>query len=353
MGNVIITGVTGQDGSHMVDYLLANTDHKIFGAIRRLSVQNHSNIEHLEGNPRFSLIELDVTDSESIENAIREIQPSFFLNFAANSFVGTSWKMPVNHFKTNAMGVLHQLEAIRKHCPKCRYYNAGSSEEFGDVVFCPQDETHPLRPRSPYGASKAAARHMVKVWRDSYALYAIQGVLYNHESPGRRGKEFISRKITLKVAEIREAFRIGGPFIPLEVGNINAKRDWSDARDFVRGVWMMMNQEGEPQEYVLSSNETHTVREFIEKAFLAAGIAGVWSGEGLDEKFCLDDGTVIVRINSEFYRPAEVHLLHGNSNRARNELGWKPEYSFDDLVTAMVKHDIKLAKESCQKNSKN
>ena len=171
MKKVIITGVTGQDGSHMVDYLLKETDHTVIAGVRRLSVKNHDNIEHLIDNPRFSLIDLDVTDTENIDRVISKHKPDYLINFAANSFVGSSWEMPVNHMQTNAMAVLHQLEAIRKHAPHCRYYNAGSSEEFGDVVSTPQDETHPLRPRSPYGAAKCAARHLVKVYRDSYDLY--------------------------------------------------------------------------------------------------------------------------------------------------------------------------------------
>ena len=205
MKKIIITGVTGQDGSHMVDYLINNTEHTIIGGVRRLSVKNHQNIEHLLDEPRFFLIDLDVTDAENIDRVISEHKPDYFINFAANSFVGTSWQMPVNHMQTNCMAVLHQLEAIRKHVPDCRYYNAGSSEEFGDVITEPQSEEHPLRPRSPYGASKCAARHLVKVYRDSYNLYAVQGWLFNHEGT-RRGVEFVTRKITQHVARIADEF---------------------------------------------------------------------------------------------------------------------------------------------------
>ena len=195
MKKVIITGVTGQDGSFMADYLLKNTEHTIIAGVRRLSVKNHVNIQHLLDHPRFRLIDLDVADQANTELVISEEKPDYFINFAANSFVGVSWKMPVNHMETNAMAVLYQLEAIRKHCPNCRYYNAGSSEEFGDVLHSPQSELHPIRSRSPYGVSKASARHMVKVWRDSYDLFAIQGWLFNHEGT-RRGEEFVTRKIT-------------------------------------------------------------------------------------------------------------------------------------------------------------
>ena len=339
MKKVIITGVTGQDGSFMADYLLKNTEHTIIAGVRRLSVKNHENIKHLINNPRFRLIDLDVADQANTELVISEERPDYFINFAANSFVGVSWKMPVNHMETNTMSVLYQLEAIRKHCPNCRYYNAGSSEEFGDVLYSPQSELHPIRPRSPYGVSKASARHMVKVWRDSYSLYAIQGWLFNHEGT-RRGEEFVTRKITKNVARIKNEYVLGD-FQPLELGNVDAKRDWSDAEDFVEGVWLMLNQE-EPKEYVLSSDETHTIREFVEEAFNFAGFAVEkceWVGEGVDKKY-LHEGKALMKINPDFYRPAEVELLWGDSSKARIDLGWKPKSSFLDLVKKMVDHDL-------------
>jgi GDPmannose 4,6-dehydratase len=340
MKKVIITGVTGQDGSFMADYLLKNTKHTIIAGVRRLSVKNHENISHLAGNPRFKLIDLDVADQANTESVIAEEKPDYFINFAANSFVGVSWKMPVNHMETNAMAVLYQLEAIRKHCPNCRYYNAGSSEVFGDVLYSPQSEIHPLRPRSPYGVSKASARHMVKAWRDSYNLYAIQGWLFNHEGT-RRGEEFVTRKITKNVARIKYEY-ILNDFKPLELGNVDAKRDWSDAEDFVEGIWLMLNQE-EPKEYVLSSNETHTIREFVEEAFNFAGFGSEkcrWEGRGVDEKYYHGD-RVLVQINPEFYRPAEVDLLLGDSSLARRELDWNPQTDFLELVRKMVAHDLR------------
>ena len=271
MKKILITGVTGQDGSLMADYLLENTQHTIIGGVRRLSVKNHTNIAHLLENPRFFLIDLDVTDSQNIDRVIQEQKPDYFINFAANSFVGCSWDMAHNHMQTNCMAVLHQLEAIRRHAPSCRYYNAGSSEEFGDVVTTPQNEEHPLRPRSPYGASKCAARHLVKVYRDSYDLYAVQGWLFNHEGV-RRGEEFVTRKITKNVARILKEFEQGKEITPLELGNLDAKSDWSDAEDFVSGIWRMLNQNREnPKDYVLSSNETHTIKEFVVEAFNFAG----------------------------------------------------------------------------------
>ena len=339
MKKIIITGVTGQDGSFMADYLLKNTEHAIVAGVRRLSVKNHDNIQHLLNNPRFKLIDLDVADQANTELVISEEKPDYFINFAANSFVGVSWKMPVNHMETNAMAVLYQLEAIRKHCPNCRYYNAGSSEEFGDVLYSPQSELHPIRPRSPYGVSKASARHMVKVWRDSYDLYAIQGWLFNHEGT-RRGVEFVTRKITKNVVRIKNEYHLDN-FKPLELGNVDSKRDWSDAEDFVDGVWLMLNQE-EPREYVLSSNETHTIREFVEEAFNFAGFAidkCKWVGEGVKQEYVHGD-KVLLRINPDFYRPAEVEVLWGDSSEARRNLGWKPKSRFLDLVKKMVDHDL-------------
>ncbi len=339
MKKIIITGVTGQDGSFMADYLLKNTDHTIVAGARRLSVTNHKNIEHLKNNSRFKLIDLDITDPQNVEDVIRNEQPDYFINFAANSFVGNSWTMPVNHMNTNCMAVLYQLEAIRKFAPHCKYYNAGSSEEFGDVVTAPQSEEHPLRPRSPYGAAKAAARHLVKVYRDSYGIYAVQGWLFNHEGT-RRGEEFVTRKITKNVARIKYAIENRLPFEPLKLGNLESKRDWSDAEDFMDGVWKMLNQD-KPKEYVLSSDETHTIKEFVELAFKAAGIEGYWAGSGLNETFLQNETQrVLMAINEKFYRPAEVELLLGDSSKARQELGWKPKTSFKNLVDKMVFSDM-------------
>lgn len=376
---VFVTGVTGQDGSHMVDYLLKNTDYTIFGGARRLSIKNHENIKHLETNPRFQLINFDLSDAHSISKTIEQIKPDYFINLAAQTFVGSSWDFPAQTWECNTTGIIHILEAIRQHHPTCRFYNAGSSEEYGNVAYTPQDEEHPARPRSPYGASKSAARQLVKVYRESYNLYAVQGLLFNHEGT-RRGEEFVTRKITKGVARIKQALVNGKTFEAIELGNVYAKRDWSDAEDFVDGIWRMLNQEqyrddlknlpiGRPlltgettkdiqkelvskiKEYVLSSNETHTIKEFVELAFKHAGIDGGWHGNGTSEEFsvtptCLEKyeaaSSVLVKINPKFYRPAEVDLLLGNSNLARADLKWTPKTSFEQLVSKMSKNDLSL-----------
>lgn len=340
MKTVIVTGVTGQDGSLMVDFLLKNTNYNIIGTVRRLSVPNRTNIYHIS-DKRFKIIDMDISDPESVNNIIYTYKPDFFINFAANSFVGTSWEMPVVHMQNNCMAVLYQLEAIRKFCPKCRYYNAGSSEEFGDVISVPQDESHPLRPRSPYGASKASARQIVKVWRESYNIYAVQGWLFNHEGV-RRGEEFVTRKITKGVANIKKAIINNEKLFPILLGNLEAKRDWSDAEDFIEGVWLMLNQDN-PKDYILSSGEAHTVREFVDLAFAAAQIEGRWLGtKGTIEEVFLhkESSQILVSISSLFFRPAEVDILLGDSSLARKELGWSPKTSFFQLVKKMTENDL-------------
>jgi GDPmannose 4,6-dehydratase len=345
---VFITGVTGQDGSLLVDYLLKNTDYFIIGGARRLSIKNHENLAHLDNNPRFKLVNFDLSDTHSINKIVDKLKPDYFINLAAQTFVGSSWDFPAQTWECNTTAIIHILEAIRQHKPTCRFYNAGSSEEFGDVEYIPQDEKHPSKPRSPYGASKSAARQLVKVYRESYNLYAIQGLLFNHEGT-RRGEEFVTRKITKGVSRIKKAIVEGKSFEPIELGNVKAKRDWSDAEDFVDGIWKMLNQKA-PNEYVLSSNETHTIAEFVWHAFKAADIEGAWHGQAESAEFSISTKdaikydpvvSVLVKINPKFYRPAEVDLLLGDSTKARKELGWKPETSFEQLVDKMVKNDLK------------
>ena len=326
----------------MAEYLLSLDEQiQVYGMMRRSSNVNKTNILSFKDNTRFSLVYGDLTDEISIDRLVKEIQPDYFINFGANSFVGCSWDMPLQVFDVNTLGVIRSLEAIKKFKPDCRFYSAGSSEELGDVDYSPQDINHPIKPRSPYGASKAAARHIVKVYRESYNLYAIHSILFNHEGL-RRGEEFVTRKITKAVAKIATAIANNEDFEPIKLGNVNARRDWSDSEDFVKAIWLMLNKE-EPKEYVLSSNETHSIKEFVEKAFGYAYISGDWQGEGLDEKFLHEGNNVpLVEISKDFYRPAEVELLYGDSTPARIELKWTPEISFDNLVQRMVEYDLEL-----------
>lgn len=346
--NCIVTGVTGQDGSYMVDFLLKNTDLIVYGVRRRSSNPNLKNIEQHLNNPRFKMIIGDLSDSNSIDELVKEIKPNYFINFAAQSFVGSSWHIPLQTFDTVALGTLRCLEAIRKYAPHCRFYSAGSSEEMGDVVYSPQDLNHPIRPRSPYGAAKASARHITKVYRESYNLYAIHSILYNHESE-RRGEEFVTRKITKGVARIHDAIKRQSPFEPIYLGNLEAKRDWSHAEDFIEGIWLMLNQD-KPKEFILSSGETRTVKEFVEKAFYHANINDIiWVGKDKELTLTLPDSLILegnvkskilVQTKDEFYRPAEVDVLLGDATEAKNILNWKNKNSFDNLVKRMVETDI-------------
>jgi GDPmannose 4,6-dehydratase len=355
----------------MAEYLLRETDYLIVGVMRRSATPNFVNIAAFKDNPRFHLMEGDLGDAVSINNIVSQVRPDYFINFAANSFVKSSWEVPEQVFDVNTLGVLRCLEAIRKFHPTCRFYSAGSSEEWGNVDYSPQDMKHPIKPRSPYGASKAAARHIVKVYRESYNLYAIHGILFNHEGT-KRSEEFVTRKITTGVARIAKALKENAIPYPIELGNLDAKRDWSDSEDFVDGIWKMLNQEmpGEllnhvgpngqlmrgvnqkcldwkPREYILASGETHSIREFVELAFEAADIPGFWRGTGRDERYVCawpvkSHNPVLVQINPKFYRPAEVDLLLGDSTPVRKELGWSPKTTFPQLVQKMVRHDLAL-----------
>ena len=350
---VIVTGVLGQDGANMSEYLLRIPNYKVYGMMRRSATPNFINVNSFKDNPRFELVDGDMTDEISIDRLVSKIKPDYLVNFAANSYVGCSWDMPIQVMDTNALGVLRCLEAIKKFQPECRFYSAGSSEEFGDVDYSPQDMKHPIKPRSPYGASKAAARHLVKVYRESYGIYAVHGILFNHEGI-RRGEEFVTRKITKGVSRIyhkifdadqwRHRGTKGKPsFAPIELGNLDAKRDWSDSEDFVDGIWLMLNQD-KPKDYLLASGKTHSIREFVEKAFHYADLGGSnWVGEGVDEKFVHQSNghrVDFVVVNPDFYRPAEVELLLGDPSEVK-KIGWKPKNSFDNLVKKMVDYDLK------------
>jgi len=349
MKKVLVTGILGQDGSSMANYLLNDSEEnvRVYGMMRRLSTPNFVNTKSFSDHKNFELVCGDLADEVSINNLVRDIQPDYFVNFGANSFVGCSWDMPVQVFDVNTLGVIRCLEAIRKHAPACKFYSAGSSEEMGDIDYSPQDLNHPIKPRSPYSASKAAARHIVKVYRESYDMFAVHGILFNHEGI-RRGEEFVTRKITKGVAKIFHQIRLAKEPTPIELGNVNALRDWSDADDFVVGVWLMLNQE-HPKDYILSSNESHSIKEFVTKAFKFAGFSGEWledEGDALSTRFVIHHQNEILlalKVNPKYYRPAEVAELCGDSNPAREELGWSPKTSFDQLVEKMVHWDIEKA----------
>lgn len=343
---VLITGVTGQDGSNMTKYLLENTSHLIYGTVRRSSVTNYENLQDILENKnyanRFMIVRMDMCDEHSIRNVFIETMPDYVINFAAQSFVHESWNSPINTFNINTLGVIHFLEIIKNYKPECRFYSAGSSEEFGDVEYVPQDLKHPLKPRSPYGASKCAARHIIKVYRDSYNLYAIHSTLFNHEGI-HRGKEFVTRKITSGIAKVKHQIKNNDPIIPIEIGNIYSQRDWSDSEDFVEAIWLMLNQP-QPDEYLLSSDETHSVKEFIDIAVESAGLECKWDideNNPLNTKLLYGNHPIVI-INKKYYRPAEVDILHGNSSESRKKIGWEPKVSFKQLVEKMMLHDIKL-----------
>jgi GDPmannose 4,6-dehydratase len=357
MRKILVTGTLGQDGANMCEYLLRDESNKVFGMVRRVANPNYKNCKKFLNNKNFQLVYGDLTDEISISKLVKEIQPDYFVNFAANSFVGISWDMPLHVFDVNAQGVIRCLEAIRQHQPTCKFYSAGSSEQFGDVDYSPQDIKHPMKPRSPYGASKCAAHHIVKVYRESYGMYAVHGILFNHEGT-KRGEEFVTRKISKGVARIyneitsvgnwKERHGKAAEFDPIELGNLDAKRDWSDSEDFVEGIWLMLNQD-EPKDYLLASGETHSIREFVEKAFSAADFHGHWKGEGVEEKYINSGGQheyTLVKVNPDFYRPAEVEILLGDPTEVEKELGWKRKNSFDMLVKKMVDYDLREEKKA-------
>lgn len=335
MKRALITGITGQDGSYLAELLLEK-GYEVYGLMRRKSKVDYGNIEHLVD--KVHLIYADMTDVISLIAAMRESQADEVYNLAAQSFVATSWDTPVGTAEIDALGVTNMLEAIRTVKPECRFYQASTSEMFGLVQEIPQSEKTPFYPRSPYGVAKLYGHWITKNYRESYQMYACSGILFNHESE-RRGLEFVTRKITHAVAKIKLGLQD-----KVELGNMSAKRDWGHSQDYVYAMWLMLQQE-EPDDYVVSTGETHEVREFVELAFRAAGIELEWSGEGVDEK-AVDKATgkVVVSVNPQFFRPAEVELLLGNPAKAEEKLGWKRNVSFEELVERMVKHDLELVK---------
>jgi GDPmannose 4,6-dehydratase len=340
MNNIaIITGITGQDGSYLAELLLEK-NYKVVGLVRRSSNVNTARISEILNHPNLSLVQADMGDSTSIMNVflpLRDAARIEVYNLAAQSHVHSSFSQPEYTADVNGTGVLRILEAIRQLglIDKTRFYQASTSEMFGKVVETPQSETTPFYPRSPYGVAKLYGFWITKNYRESYGMFACNGILFNHESE-RRGEEFVTRKITKGIARV-----YSDPAFTLEIGNMDAKRDWGHAQEYVYGMWLMLQQDV-PDDFVLATGETHTVREFVELAFKSVGHSITWSGEGLDEIGTDETGRVVLRMNPKFYRPAEVELLIGNPNKAKTVLGWIPKITFEELVNRMMVADSKM-----------
>ncbi len=316
----LITGINGMDGSHLADFLLEK-NYEVYGLERRSSVKNRTNTSHLEGKINF--IMGDLTDQNSLFRALKESDPDEVYNLAAQSFVGESWNTPEQTSDVTGLGALRMLEAIREYGKEVRFYQASTSELYGRMVENPAKETTPFYPRSPYGVAKLYAHWITKNYRESYDMYNVSGILFNHESE-RRGLEFVTRKITDGVARISL-----GLADHISLGNLDSRRDWGYAKDYVEAMWMMLQLE-KPDDYVIATGEAHSIREFLDVAFNYVGI---------------EDWTSYVRQDPRFFRPAEVDVLRGDYSRAKNDFGWFPKTSFKDLVEIMIKNDIKNLKE--------
>lgn len=349
----LITGITGQDGSYLAELLLEK-GYEVHGIKRRSSSFNTERIDHLyqdphSNHPKLMLHYGDLTDSSNLTRLVAEIQPDEVYNLAAQSHVAVSFESPEYTADVDAIGTLRLLEAIRflKLEKKTRFYQASTSELYGLVQEIPQKESTPFYPRSPYAVAKLYAYWITVNYREAYGMYACNGILFNHESP-RRGETFVTRKITRALANISQGLEEC-----LYIGNLNAKRDWGHARDYVRMQWMML-QQNEPKDYVIATGVQYSVKEFIEKSALQLGISIRWEGAGLDEVGIVDSvttdftglsvGSIIIRIDPRYFRPAEVETLLGDPSRAKNELGWIPRITLDQMVEEMVKHDLELAK---------
>lgn len=318
MSTALITGITGQDGSYLAEYLL-NRGYDVFGLVRRSATKDYWRISHLLDENELELIEGDMTDQASLNRAVIRADPDEVYNLAAQSFVGTSFKQPLYTSDVTGLGVTRILEAIRTHAPDAKFYQASTSEMFGEVEETPQSESTQFHPRSPYGVAKLMGHWATVNYRESYDMYAVSGILFNHESP-RRGEEFVTRKITLAAARINE-----GQQEELRLGNLEARRDWGHAKDYIMAMHAMLQQEpSEIEDYVIGSGSAHSVRRCVEIAFDEVGLNP-------------DDYVVI---DEEFYRPAEVNILEADPSRAKRELGWQTETSFEELIREMVQRDV-------------
>lgn len=335
MKRALITGINGQDGSYLAELLLEK-GYKVYGIMRRKSKVDYGNVGHLINDIEF--IYGDMTDYISLVNAMKISQADEVYNLAAQSFVGTSWEQPIATAEIDGIGVTNMLEAIRVVKPEAKFYQASTSEMFGLVQEIPQKETTPFYPRSPYGVAKLYGHWITKNYRESYDMYACSGILFNHESE-RRGKEFVTRKITDAVARIKLGIQE-----KLELGNMDAKRDWGHAKDYVEAMWLMLQQD-KADDYVVATGETHKVREFVELAFKHVDIEIEWQGEGIDEKgIDKTTGKVVVSVNPKFFRPAEVDILLGDPSKAEEKLKWERKISFEELVKRMVLSDLEKVK---------
>ena len=335
MKAALITGVSGQDGSYLAEFLLSK-NYSVYGMARYCSEKKHERIEHLKSNPEFHIVEGDLTDTarvNAVVNSFEQFDSIEVYNLGAQSHVKISFDQPEYTANVDALGTLRILEAIRQtnFSSKFKFYQAGTSEMFGKIQEPTQSETTPFYPRSPYGVSKLFGFWIVKNYRESYNMFACTGILFNHESE-RRGAEFVTRKITLGLAEWLKSRK------PIELGNLDAKRDWGHASDYVEVMWRML-QQNTPDDFVIGTGETHSIREFIHKALGVLEINHSWSGDGVDEVCAATDGTPIIKINPEFYRPAEVDILVADITKARRILNWEPRISFDELVKRMVDND--------------
>jgi GDPmannose 4,6-dehydratase len=342
MKKALITGITGQDGSYLAELLLAK-GYQVHGIKRRTSLFNTARIDHLYQDPHVEHQNLllhygDLTDTSSLIRVLQQVQPDELYNLAAQSHVKVSFEEPEYTANSDAIGTLRLLEAIRTLGleKKTRFYQASTSEMFGLVRESPQRETTPFYPRSPYGVAKLYAYWITVNYRESYGMHACNGILFNHESP-RRGETFVTRKITRALARIKVGLQD-----KLYLGNLDAKRDWGHARDYVEMMWLML-QQAEPQDYVIATGYQYKVREFVERAAEHLGIRLHWKGEGVDEQGVDEEGRVIVAVDPRYFRPAEVETLLGDASKAHRELGWKPRIGFAELVSEMVTEDLKEA----------
>ncbi|HMO83473.1 MAG TPA: GDP-mannose 4,6-dehydratase [Lacipirellulaceae bacterium] len=343
----LITGITGQDGSYLSELLLGK-GYLVYGVIRRSSSFNTGRIDHLYQDPHEDDIRLrlcygDLCDASSINQILKIVRPDEIYNLGAQSHVKVSFEVPEYTADVTALGAVRLLEGMRELGLNARFFQASSSEMFGKAVVTPQDESTPFYPRSPYGAAKAFAFHATRNYRESYGMFAANGIMFNHESP-RRGETFVTRKISRAAARIKTGLQN-----TLYLGNLDARRDWGFAGDYVEAMWLMLQADA-PDDYVIATGETHSVREFCQYCFEDVGLPITWQGDGLDEVGCDSGGRTLVRIDPRYFRPAEVDLLLGDADKARRGLGWAPRVRVRDLAKMMVAHDLELARQEAGKD---